>query len=110
MGRRAHGDAEVLVASNRGPLSYVTDELGRLSVRRGGGGMISALEGYEGDVTWVCAALSDADRLALRAADRGPGATGLLRAPEDAEAPTRQRVRMLDLDRVTFDRAYNGVA
>jgi trehalose 6-phosphate synthase len=105
---RETGDAQVLVASNRGPLSYVTDEEGRLSVRRGGGGMISALEGYPGEITWICAALTDADRLAIRAAERGPGGSGLLGAAPNGAA--NQHVRMLDLDRVTFDRAYNSVA
>jgi trehalose 6-phosphate synthase len=48
---------------------------------------------------WVCAALSDADRRAAR----GGGA----RLAAEV-APTG--VRMLDIDPVTFDRAYNAVA
>jgi trehalose 6-phosphate synthase len=65
------GDTSVVVASNRGPLSYVADESGRLSTRRGGGGMISALEAHEEPVTWVCAALTDGDRAAVRATPDG---------------------------------------
>ena len=72
------GEAAVLVASNRGPLSYVADEYGRLTARRGGGGMISALAGHEQPITWVCAALTDGDRAAVRAAP-----DGLLLAPAD---------------------------
>ncbi len=98
------GDAEVLVASNRGPLSYVADERGELTARRGGGGMISALEGHQQPVTWVCAALTDGDRAAARAA---PG--GRIREPNDVGAG-QQTVRMLELDRVIFDRAYNAIA
>ena len=92
----------MLVASNRGPLSYVANEHGRLSARRGGGGLISALEGHDQPITWVCAALTDADRAAVRSS-----ADGRLQAPSSAGDLC---VRMLDLDRVIFDRAYNAVA
>ena len=91
--------AAVLLASNRGPLSYAEDETGGLVARRGGGGLVPALSGATtgADVLWVCCALSDADRRAARTAG-----TRL-----DAGAAT---VRMLDIDELTFDRAYNGVA
>ena len=80
----------VVLASNRGPVSW--DDAGR--PRRGGGGLVSALGTLElgTDAHWVCAALSDDDRAAVRAGARVPGVT------------------VLDLDPVTFDRAYNGVA
>jgi trehalose 6-phosphate synthase len=99
------GDTSVVVASNRGPLSYVADETGRLTARRGGGGMISALEAHEEPVTWVCAALTDGDRAAVRASP-----DGLLRSPRGSALAGEQVVRMLELDRVIFDRAYNAVA
>ena len=88
--------ASLLLASNRGPVSYAEDGRGGLVPRRGAGGLVSAVTGAlsEGRALWVCAALSDADRLATRAAG-GRVQTG---------------VEMLDVDRVTFDRAYNGVA
>lgn len=87
----------LLLASNRGPLMHAEDETGALVSRRGGGGLVSAVGGASlaGRALWVCAALSDADRRATRAAERGLVAPG---------------VRMLDIDPVTFDRAYNGVA
>jgi len=89
--------APLLLASNRGPVMHVEDETGALVSRRGGGGLVSAVAGASlaGDALWVCAALSEADRRAARSAERGLVAPG---------------VRMLDLDPVTFDRAYNGVA
>ncbi len=99
------GDTSVLVASNRGPLSYAVDEHGGLTARRGGGGMISALEAHEEPVTWVCAALTDGDRAAVRASR-----DGLLRNPASETHPAAQTVRMLEIDRVIFDRAYNAVA
>jgi trehalose 6-phosphate synthase len=88
--------ASLLLASNRGPVSYAEDGRGGLVARRGAGGLVSAVVGAlsEGRALWVCAALSAADRLAAR----------------DAGGRVQTGVEMLDVDPVTFDRAYNGVA
>jgi trehalose 6-phosphate synthase len=91
----------VLVASNRGPVSYHFGADGTLTGRRGGGGMIAGVTSGlaavppEAEVTWICAALSDADRAA---ADAGR---------QDADGVP---VRMLDIPPEVFDRAYNAVA
>jgi trehalose 6-phosphate synthase len=60
----------VVLASNRGPISFTIGDGGELETRRGGGGLIAVVGGaLEGsDATWIAAALSDADRAA---ADRG---------------------------------------
>ncbi len=94
----------VLVASNRGPVSFRRGDDGGLSVSRGGGGVVSGLSSVAGhqDLRWVCAALSDADRAAARSA---PG--GLLGLDG---APGGSSVRMLDIPAATFNRAYNTVA
>ncbi|MEU3515346.1 trehalose-6-phosphate synthase [Streptomyces sp. NPDC006654] len=100
------GSAEVLVASNRGPVSYEVhpdDKDGALRAKRGGGGLVSGLSaiGPDANAVWVCAALSDGDREAVRRAGGG-----LL-----PEADTGgQRVRMLDIDPGVFSDAYNGIA
>jgi trehalose 6-phosphate synthase len=89
----------VVVASNRGPVSYQFADDGSLSARRGGGGMIAgvmsglAALGPETEATWICAALSEADRAAAR--QGVPADTG---------------VRMLDIPPEILDRAYNEVA
>jgi trehalose 6-phosphate synthase len=63
----------VLVASNRGPVSYQFGADGSLTGSRGGGGMIAGVAdglaalGPEASATWICAALSDADRAVARA-------------------------------------------
>ncbi|MBD0840315.1 trehalose-6-phosphate synthase [Streptomyces sp. TRM68416] len=89
-----HGAAQVLVASNRGPVSYEVQEDGSLHAKRGGGGLVSGLSaiGPDAGALWVCSALSDGDREAVR---RGVGETG---------------VRMLDIDAEVHADAYNGVA
>jgi trehalose 6-phosphate synthase len=92
-------DTQVLVASNRGPVSFSLADDGALSMRRGGGGLVSALAELNGDNLWVCATLSDADRAAAR---RTPGGR--------MEVPGIGDVRMLDIPAGTFNRAYNAVA
>src|SRR4029077_8511989 len=69
----AEARGRVLVASNRGPVSFRLSDDGKLTSRRGGGGMGSGLSsgGGQAEVLWVCAALSDADRTAARAAPDG---------------------------------------
>ncbi|MEU7024959.1 trehalose-6-phosphate synthase [Streptomyces sp. NPDC046203] len=100
--------ASVLVASNRGPVSYTVQEDGSLAARRGGGGLVSGLaalssgqsggqpggrsEDAAGESLWVCAALSDGDREAVRRGIAEPG------------------VRMLAIDPDVYDDAYNGIA
>src|SRR5499427_9573054 len=101
----------VLIASNRGPVSFSLGDDGRLISRRGGGGVATALSARAGraEVLWVCAALNDADRAAARAA-----ADGLLDVPpgagDAAAGGPESVVRMLDIPAPVFDRAYNGVA
>ncbi|MFI6420289.1 trehalose-6-phosphate synthase [Streptomyces sp. NPDC050842] len=87
--------ATVLVASNRGPVSYVLGEDGELDARRGGGGLVSGLSAVSQDSQdslWVCAALGEGDREAVR---RGVGEPG---------------VRMLDIAPDVYADAYNGIA
>jgi trehalose 6-phosphate synthase len=88
------GAAQVLVASNRGPVSYQVEEDGSLTAKRGGGGLVSGLSaiGPDAGALWVCSALSDGDREAVR---RGVGEDG---------------VRMLDVPADVHADAYNGIA
>jgi len=97
--------AALLVASNRGPLSFTESDDGTLVARRGGGGLVSGLStvGRTTDTVWVCAALSDADRAAARQAPRG-------RLDEHGHDTGGSAVRMLDIPPATFSRAYNAVA
>ncbi|GAA2431212.1 trehalose-6-phosphate synthase [Streptomyces glaucus] len=82
------------MASNRGPVSYEVRDDGSLHARRGGGGLVSGLSaiGPDAGALWVCSALSDGDREAVR---RGVGEDG---------------VRMLDIPAGVHADAYNGIA
>ncbi|MEU9374758.1 trehalose-6-phosphate synthase [Streptomyces sp. NPDC048255] len=87
--------SQVLVAANRGPLSYALSDDGTLGARRGGGGLVSGLSAalaQQPEALWICAALSEADREAVRRGVAEPG------------------VRMLDIDPTVYDDAYNGIA
>jgi trehalose 6-phosphate synthase len=100
----ANAGGHVLIASNRGPVSFTRGDNGRLSAKRGGGGMVSGLSSVadDPDMLWVCAALSDADRAAARAAPDG--------VLDPAQAGRGAAVRMLDIPQAVFQRAYNAVA
>ncbi|WP_373287458.1 alpha,alpha-trehalose-phosphate synthase (UDP-forming) [Streptosporangium pseudovulgare] len=93
----------ILLASNRGPVSFTLSDDGSLTMRRGGGGLVSGLSEVSRDIDllWICAALSDGDRGAVRLAPGGR----LDHAGFDTGA-----VRMLDIPPATFHRAYNTVA
>ena len=102
----------LLVASNRGPLSFTLAPDGSLSARRGGGGLVSGLmPGLASlsdrvEVMWICAALSDADREAARQ-DPDGRRFGI---ETGGAARGRTSVRALDIPAGTFQGAYNAVA
>lgn len=102
---------QVLVASNRGPVSYTAGADGTLTARRGGGGLVSGLSALgPGAGTWVCAALSEGDRAAARRAAGSASGSGAGAGRLDPADTGGQAVRMLDIPPNTFHAAYNGVA
>jgi trehalose 6-phosphate synthase len=99
------GTRDLIVASNRGPLSLVAGEQGGEQVRRGGGGLVSGMRSALASVDglWVCSALNDRERAVARRAPNGHLAeAGLDTGGLD--------VRMLPIDFSTYQRAYNGIA
>ena len=58
--------SDLVVASNRGPLSFAFDDDAKLVTKRGGGGLVNTLgPAVTGTgALWVSAAISDADRAA----------------------------------------------
>jgi trehalose 6-phosphate synthase len=92
-------EAPVVVASNRGPVSFDRDARGRLSARRGTGGLVTALSGvfYRDDTTWVSAAMTDGDRAVALKGRR-------------LEAGSNQRMRYVVLPPERYDGYYNEVS
>src|SRR5579859_7890041 len=97
--------ARIVVASNRGPVSFRIGDDETLRAHRGAGGLVTALRTVmaSGEATWVCAAITDNDRAAAGAA---PGGRLDLAGHDTGGAP----VRMLALDPLVYHRAYNGIA
>ncbi|MBI2238510.1 MAG: trehalose-6-phosphate synthase, partial [Actinobacteria bacterium] len=57
-------DAPLIVAANRGPVTFERNAEGELEPQRGAGGLVTALVGVlqEAEGLWVAAAMSEGDR------------------------------------------------
>src|SRR5450755_3935681 len=95
-----HADPLVLV-SNRGPVTFEDDG----EVRRGTGGLVTALTGLAShrDVTWIASAMTDQD---VAVAQRHNGRPFPVRAPDGGE----YRVKLVASDPDAYDRFYNIMA
>ncbi|KJK38997.1 alpha,alpha-trehalose-phosphate synthase [Streptomyces variegatus] len=102
----------MLVASNRGPVSYTVGEDGSLDAKRGGGGLVSGLSaiGSDADALWVCSALSDGDREAVRRGIVGAGPEAPPQRGGGGRRAGEDGVRMLDVPADVHADAYNGIA
>ncbi len=89
--------SRLVIAANRGPVSFTRDSSGALVTKRGGGGLVASMAPLvEGTgATWVGAAMSDADREAT--------AGGVVET-------SGLRYRCLDIDADTYRMAYDVIA
>ncbi len=97
------GDRRLIIATNRGPISFVTAADGSLRPRRGSGGLVTALGqvGRHVPITWVAAAMSDGDRRAAQDPK-------LMR---DAAGETDAiRLRFASVERAVYEAAHNVIA
>lgn len=98
------GNRRVIVASNRGPVEFYREPNGRLSTKRGSGGVVTALAGLARrlPLTWIAATMSDGDREIF----------------PDPSAPARDvrlgrqplRVRYVNIPPDTFARYYDEIS
>jgi trehalose 6-phosphate synthase len=90
----------VLIASNRGPVSFLRDGE-HLVASRGAGGLVAALSGamQRTGGTWISSAISELD---AEVAARGP--------IDAAEVGAPSPLRYLTFDAETYDRFYNGIS
>ncbi|MEP7360275.1 MAG: trehalose-6-phosphate synthase [Chloroflexota bacterium] len=104
-------DGRLIVASNRGPLSFSRTKAGEWNAKRGSGGLVTALVemGRLAPVTWVSAAMDRDDRAAAAALASGNGTQRALLNLIQHELPG-QDVR-LDLRPIPGDawQAHYGV-
>jgi trehalose 6-phosphate synthase len=95
----------LIVVSNRGPVTYGRAESGERVARRGGGGLVTAIDSLASDydVTWIASAISDEDRVVAH--ETGGGALD-----EFSRRNSPFRLRLVSHDPAAFDRHYNVVA
>jgi len=90
--------APLILVSNRGPVTYQDDG----SVKRGSGGLVTALTGLAShrDATWIASAMTDGDADAAKEADG---------QAIDVEAPDggTYQVRFVESDPDAYDRFYS---
>lgn len=95
-------DLGVVLASNRGPVSFVETDEG-FKIIRGAGGLAGALDPVARrlgeDAMWIAAATSDADRAALHAG-----------AADGLAQQLGYPVYLLDIDEDTYARYYDEVS
>lgn len=98
------GIRPLIVASNRGPVTFEPREGGELEPHRGAGGLVTALIGamQEAGGLWVAAARSDGDR--EMAARTGDGRIDL------RPFGSPYRIRYLDIPPDVYDAYYNGIS
>lgn len=98
---RLLGSRRLLIATNRGPVTFVTAPDGAVRPRRGSGGLVTALSqvGRHVRVTWLAAALSEGDRRV--AADPSLG---------DRWQADRVRLRLVAVERAAQEAAYGVIA
>jgi trehalose 6-phosphate synthase len=98
-------DRRLIVVSNRGPVSFLRDDRGERTVRRGGGGLATALRSLVAHrgVTWIASAMSEEDRAV--AAEAGDEAID-----DTARNGVPYRLRLVPHDPAAYDRFYNVVA
>ena len=96
---------KLIVAANRGPVSYDRSVAGERIVRRGGGGLVTALGSLVAhhDVTWIASAMTDEDRMV--AAERADAAFD-----ETARDGSPYRLRFVTSDPAAYDWYYNVIA
>ena len=97
------GDRRLIIATNRGPVTFASGPSGVLRPRRGSGGLVTALGqvGRHVPLTWIAAAMSDGDR-------RAAGDPKLLR--EASGGDDDLRLRFASVERSVYDQAYNVIA
>ena len=94
----------LIVVSNRGPVTYGRSD-GERTARRGGGGLVTALRSLvlHHDVTWIASAMSEEDRVV---ANENDGEA----FEETARDGTSFRLRLVAHDEHAYDWYYNVVA
>jgi len=98
---------QLIVASNRGPVTFTQHSDGHFSARQGSGGLVTAvsavLQGHQ--ATWIAAAMTEGDRERARQAE---AANETLITPHGTDS--RFKLRFVVPDQRAYHRYYNVIS
>jgi trehalose 6-phosphate synthase len=94
----------LVIVSNRGPAQFERSEDGERTVRRGGGGLVTALTGLvrARDALWIASAMTDEDVAVARESGGQPVSVELEGVTYDVE--------LVESEAGAYDRFYNVIA
>jgi trehalose 6-phosphate synthase len=97
-------DPRLVIVSNRGPAQFERTEDGERTVRRGGGGLVTALSGLVAHrgALWIASAMTDEDVAVSREAGGEP-------VTQELDGVTYD-VLLVESDAEAYDRFYNVIA
>src|SRR3984893_17102039 len=97
----------LIIATNRGPVEYYVTQDKTLKYRRGAGGMVTALidTGNRMEVTWVAMAMTEGDRMALKAAQQQH--SELLSSPLRGQ---KMQLRYVAIPKPAYRKHYEGIS
>jgi trehalose 6-phosphate synthase len=98
------GSDNFVIVSNRGPAEFYVDEVGERQVRRGGGGLVTALTGLvdHRGALWIASAMTPEDIDVTREAEGAPLAVEL--------DGISYEVIFVESDAVAYEQFYNVIA
>jgi len=96
-------EQRLIIVSNRGPAQFELSESGERTVRRGGGGLVTALSGLvrQRQALWIASAMTEEDAVVAREAN-GPVTVEL--------DGVSYEVLLVESDPWAYDRFYNVIA
>jgi trehalose 6-phosphate synthase len=99
MGTATAFESPLVVASNRGPVSFTATDEGPLLAERGSGGLVTALAGvlFESDATWFAAAMTEGDH---QVAESG----------HPIEVEPAGHAGFVEIDKARWEGYYNGIS
>ncbi len=97
-------DRRLVIVSNRGPAEFDRDQAGERTLRRGGGGLVTALSGLVANrgALWIASAMTDEDLVVSREAAGEPVEVEL--------DGVDYEVLLVESDSLAYDRFYNVIA
>jgi trehalose 6-phosphate synthase len=98
--------SRLIIATNRGPVEYYLSQKQTLKNRRGPGGVVTALTSANSrmDVTWVAMAMTQADRIAVKEAQKDGG---VMRSPINGQ---NMLLRYVSIPKTAYRKHYEEIS